>query len=187
MTWSMNEVEALARKAARGAGFGWGHAEDAGRATRWLCQHGLDGSAALARYLDALSGDLACPIRLGAALSDSRPDETKVELGTLAEPLLVLPFVADVARASQTDWVLRSATGWACLGPDGGARMSGELGGPLTLIRDQAQGDVLPPVRRAVVTEAAAQILQRFAARTYAPATEESRLAGAGAGVSDND
>ena len=30
-------------------------------------------------------------------------------------------------------------------------------------------------------------VLTRFASRTYAPATEASRLAGAGAGTSDND
>jgi len=30
-------------------------------------------------------------------------------------------------------------------------------------------------------------VLIRFAARTYAPATEASRLSGAGAGTTDND
>jgi hypothetical protein len=29
--------------------------------------------------------------------------------------------------------------------------------------------------------------LQHFAGKTYAPATDESRLAGAGAGLNDND
>ncbi len=52
MTYSLGEVEAAARKAARGRGFDWGTAAEAGRAARWLEARGMDGCAALARYLD---------------------------------------------------------------------------------------------------------------------------------------
>ena len=31
MNWSLNELDAMARKAARGAGYSWGLAEEAGR------------------------------------------------------------------------------------------------------------------------------------------------------------
>ncbi|MFV0473400.1 MAG: DUF3726 domain-containing protein, partial [Pikeienuella sp.] len=37
---SLNEVETLTLKAARGAGLSWGEAEDAALATRWLARHG---------------------------------------------------------------------------------------------------------------------------------------------------
>ena len=43
---SFNEVAALVTKAARGAGLGWGHAEDLGRAARWLAEHGVAWDAA---------------------------------------------------------------------------------------------------------------------------------------------
>ena len=37
MTWSLNEIESLAKKAARGAGLDWGLAEEAGKTTRcWV-------------------------------------------------------------------------------------------------------------------------------------------------------
>ena len=36
MNVSMNEVESMAKTAARGAGYSWGLAEEAGKATRWL-------------------------------------------------------------------------------------------------------------------------------------------------------
>ena len=38
-----------------------------------------------------------------------------------------------------------------------------------------------------VTAIACINVLERFAKITYAPATEESRLAGAGAGLNDND
>ena len=53
------------------------------------------------------------------------------------------------------------------------------LGGQLTTPR--------PHVTRATPDPVCWDTLNRFAHRTYAPATEESRLLGAGAGLSDND
>ena len=50
------------------------------------------------------------------------------------------------------------------------------------------QIDVATPIRsRAQPAPEAWATLNRLAHRTYAPATEESRLKGAGAGLSDND
>ena len=43
------------------------------------------------------------------------------------------------------------------------------------------------PTARADIPEAIARQLDAFAQRTYAPETETSRLAGAGAGLTDND
>ena len=84
MSYSLNEVEATAKRATRGAGYAWGVSEDAAKATRWLCAHDLDGVAHLARLLDApepnapnsVDGDWTgegalCPLRTGCLLSDS--------------------------------------------------------------------------------------------------------------------
>ncbi|MEO1102920.1 MAG: DUF3726 domain-containing protein, partial [Pseudomonadota bacterium] len=54
--WSLNEVEALARKATRGAGYSWGMAEEAGKATRWTCAAGWPGANALAHLLTQTDG-----------------------------------------------------------------------------------------------------------------------------------
>lgn len=56
MVLSLNEVQVTAKKAARGAGYPWGIAEEAGQAARWLCSHGLDGCAALAGVLARFDG-----------------------------------------------------------------------------------------------------------------------------------
>ena len=66
MTLSLNEVQAQAFKAARGAGYAWGLAEEAGKATRWLCGHGLDGVALLVELLEAAPDPDQCPLTQGA-------------------------------------------------------------------------------------------------------------------------
>ncbi len=92
---SRNQIQHTARKATRGAGLPWGLADDAGYAVRWLCDHGLDGAAALVNWLDEYRergyvatapaqwrgvwrgrGGVTNPLAVGAALSDclARPD-----------------------------------------------------------------------------------------------------------------
>ena len=56
MSFSLNETEALCRKAARGAGYGWGLSEEAGKAVRWMVRFGLPGPALLARHLSRIDG-----------------------------------------------------------------------------------------------------------------------------------
>ncbi len=56
MTFSLNEVEVTSKKATRGAGYSWGLAEEAGKATRWLCAHELNGCGALVALLTKTDG-----------------------------------------------------------------------------------------------------------------------------------
>ena len=89
MSYSLNEIEALSKRAARGAGMAWGMAEESGKAVRWLESHNLPGVTLLAELLtrndhtphgtiapqslegvwSASSGTL-CPLLAGAALND---------------------------------------------------------------------------------------------------------------------
>ncbi|RMH40079.1 MAG: DUF3726 domain-containing protein [Alphaproteobacteria bacterium] len=211
MTFSLGEVEAVARKAARGAGYSWGMAEEAGRAARWLCAAGLDGAGLLAEALAAADGtdpaELApralddwrgpsgrlCPLMAGAALSDAVAfwKETGVTMAGVTVPALVLPFAAMAARASGANVTVRwadvtavtdgralSLCGAANL-PTGPADVSVSAGGAMTA----------PLAARTRATPRAEDwaALNALAARTYAPATEESRMKGAGAGLTDND
>ena len=56
MSWSLNEIEVLARKAARGSGMSWGLAEETGTAVRCLLVNGIDGPGLLAVLLDQFDG-----------------------------------------------------------------------------------------------------------------------------------
>lgn len=191
MRWSLNEVETLARKAVRGAGYSWGQAEDAGAAVRWLEARGWPGTESLSALLDAGAGPGDCPIELGTMLCDRGAPPAPLRVADLSAPLLVLPFRAWCAEACGAH--LRADIGAAefTVGPRGAwadGRTDLPLRGPLQL--GMGQKPEAPPVAvadRSRCDAAAMAALERFAARTYAPATEHSRLAGAGAGLSDTD
>jgi hypothetical protein len=133
VTLSRNETESLCMKAARGSGFSWGMAEEAGFATGWLCAQGIDGAtpllALLTRKLDRSAQTGAprvadgqwhsidhaplCPIQLGAALTDRAatsggPFRQETRLAPVRTPLLLLPFLVRVAQICQKslaiDW-----------------------------------------------------------------------------------
>lgn len=211
MTWSLNEIDALSRKAARGAGYSWGLAEDAGRAVRWLEARKLPGATALAQHLQAVDGqDLAklapdpeswsalagtaCPILAGTMLADGLAGDRSepLLLAKLGTPLLILPFLAVMAEAQGRMVGAEIAGARATLSPDGGLSVSAAVplvaSATVTLRFDATpEGPVVADgLRSACATETIAA-LNAFAHRTYAPATEESRLAGAGAGLTDND
>ena len=235
MNWSLNELEAMARKAARGAGYSWGLAEEAGKATRWLSAAGLPGPASLLQLLAAVdrtdfqvvtprvsaghcsaeAGTL-CPLFTGVALCDGALEFSPPQaltLSNLSVPLLLLPFIGQVFGTSMYGAHDLGSQSHGC---NGFATVRlGWAGVKLTL--DQGvvylEGDAddlscahavratlepvaadwrptaepVPMQSRGTLDERTAAGLDDFAQRTFAPATEASRLAGAGAGLSDND
>lgn len=208
MSYSLNEIEAASKRAARGAGYSWGCAEEAAKATRWLCANGQDGVTILAGLLDrrlAVSADHAptgqegewradgelCPLVAGAYLSDCAHQLAKdaIHMRRVAAPLVILPFAANAARFHKCcvtvdiDGQLAITDGVALSCPDGIPAQAEELtvrtGGELAA-RCRSKSRATPdPDSWARLNE--------YAYRTYAPATDESRRLGAGAGLSDND
>ena len=209
---SRNEVEALCTKAARGAGMGWGHADEAGGAVGWLQARGIDGAAALLAALEAVEGRYVapvvapghwtadgplCPIATGAALCDFRDlpegrlDGAGLTLDPVGRPVILLPFLAVVAR--------HLGTGIAMAWGGGSVRVDaqGHCGGDVRRLASQ-------PVAAVMLTLAATGpdmvfaegpkpcdhgVLARLndlALRTTVPPSDRSR-ADAGAGTGDND
>lgn len=72
MTFALIEVEATAKKAARGAGYACGMAEAAAMAARRLCAHGIDGVAGLAGLLAEINGAELRPLAPGSLSGDGR-------------------------------------------------------------------------------------------------------------------
>lgn len=215
MSFSLNEIASMGKRAARGAGYSWGLAEEAGKAARWLAAHDLPGPELLAELLIRNDGrdyetlvpeidngqwkagsDLLCPLITGAALCDRASEISsggRVELSAVAMPLLLAPFAAGIAeltgtavRLSWADTELTvTAMGIAIKGlPAASARRAEK-------VRCEVVGRAGPvPAAKIAGRTVDAETWTRLAAfahRTYAPATEASRLAGAGAGLSDND
>lgn len=130
---SRGETESLCMKAARGAGFCWGMAEEAGFATGWLAAQGFDATTALLQVLTRRLGQTfalgapipapghwqspgnspLCPIHLGAALTDQAllsggPFDRETRLDPVGMPLLLLPFLVRAAQVRRksvaVDW-----------------------------------------------------------------------------------
>lgn len=120
--YSLNEIEVTARKAARGAGYDWGLADEAGKATRWLSARGLAGAGPLVALLEQSDGrpyrdlkpriegdtwrpprDHLCPLVVGAALSD-RFDALMtgafIRLNAIISPIFLMPFLGSASEAS---------------------------------------------------------------------------------------
>lgn len=216
---SSNELDALSRRAARGAGFAWGLAEEAGKAVRWLAVRRLPSANLVARHLSrsdgavygdhspqidgerwaARSGNL-CPVITGATLSDRARDIVPgkpVVLASVAFPLLLSAFLGRAAKAvGQGFEIFWPGLSIRCR-PDGlsidvsdEAALEVERAADVTV--RAASGDPVgrPMQRHPTSVEVAPEdwaVLKALAARTYVPATEESRMRGAGAGLMDTD
>lgn len=121
MNSSINEAIALARKAAKGAGYSWSMADEVAFAVAWLCRQGVDGTEHLATHLAIMDshgvdsvkltslntpwqGDDngLCSVSAGVALSDianelapcSGEKEISGELLDVITPALLIPFLA---------------------------------------------------------------------------------------------
>ncbi|NOD95071.1 DUF3726 domain-containing protein [Ruegeria sp. HKCCD4884] len=209
MNFSLNEMEATAKRATRGAGYSWGQAEEASKAARWLCVQGLDGAGILSSLLEqGLASDPAahrprqidrlwqgqralCPLSAGPLLSDAAHllKTGPIEMQYVAVPALMLPFARHAARILNEALTIEIdavqfvvSEGWLVAQdslPEAAHEVVVSRGGAPTTLREQQT--------RAYPDPQDWDTLNRFAHRTYAPATEESRLLGAGSGLSDND
>lgn len=212
MTYSLNEIEGLSKRAARGAGRSWGMAEEAAKAVRWLSSFNLQGAEGLHALLTAQQGrptsDLAphtldgiwvapngnlCPLSCGAALCDvaDRFDRKEdIVMTQVGYPTLILPFMASLNLPFCVTWGDVVVTG-----KNGALHITAPQSRLMCALAEQvtctALGDtpdkLIALSKRANVTTAAWDGLTALALRTYAPATESSRILGAGAGNSDND
>lgn len=216
---SANELAALARRGARGAGLAWGLAEEVGRAAHWLALHRLPGIGLLARQLRRIDGvaydallpvmeethwsareGALCPLVTGSALGDCArglaPGQ-RITLTAVDSPLLLAAFLGRAARAAGQSFELRWLGATLRCDP-GGLRI--DTAEPAALAAEQAaevafrvlqgEGDgpvVAPQPGGIEVAPDDWTVLKALAARTYVPATEESRLRGAGAGLKDDD
>ena len=147
-------------------------------AARWLHYYGFDGCHALAEWLENMHDSALCPLRAGARASDGFLGDVELQL---ASALLAVP-----GMAAHGPVVITSSTGQMQASPDGvqGAAPTNDA----QLISLRSTGEIrFDRPQRLFPDPAVWARLNRFASKTYAPATEASRAAGAGAGLTDND
>lgn len=214
MTHSLNEIEALSKRAARGSGLSWGLSEEAAKGTRWLAAFGLPGPELLGDLLElndrraeidvspvslegiwtAPAGRMS-PLIAGASLSDCASRLLalgEIRLQSVSYPLLAVPFLAGAAlRLGQPvsvawDDVAMVTDGYR-LAERGGAAVLAAHTAMMRVSAPAEMPEARAPLMRARVSDQGWARLCRFAQRTLAPATEESRRRGAGAAETDND
>ncbi len=192
MIVSLNEVEVMATKAANGAGRPWGLAQEAGMAAARLEAMGLPGARCLLRLLQTTDGETKlagrCPILEGAHISDLGGEGLPASFDAMLQPLLLAPFLMQPGGDATLSW-----QGCAVDVTSGGVTVRGNSECPATPaeVRIEAGAGSSPSLRPGTgavdIGDEIWEALGRFAHRTYVPATEASRLKGAGAGLTDND
>jgi len=219
--YSLNETASRAKLAAKGAGYSWGMAEEIARAVFWLAERKLPGPEMLLKLLlnfsTAESVKLAipsikdsrfivkdewlCPVATGCALSDmdiAVADKTPIALPNVKCPILLLPFVADIAQMTSSAFALDFNNN--TVSTDGkhvqfsSADITTVEHAELVVFRTAAQtnsefaiADRENKDYRVVIAEPVWAALGNYAHQTYAPSTQSSRATGAGAGLNDND
>jgi hypothetical protein len=215
MIVSRNEIESLALKAARGAGMSWGLAEEASVAAGWLAERAMPWADTLAGVLaqarttsppqiaglaitPSRPGTRLCPIMTGALLSDLGPPTDAMEVRDLLAPLWLAPFLASWTgpnRAVRLAWekvhlsVTQSGTPGASAVPT--AALAAAFGDSVAIALERTDRTQQLRTRRGSsgydVPDDAWRALQELEHKTYVPASAQSRIAGAGAGLLDND
>jgi hypothetical protein len=199
---SLNEVESLALKVGRGAGFAWGLAEDIGRGARALARRGFPWAEALVgltrdagiwhapspqrvegwreRRPEIESAAPLCPVRAAALLIDDpsvlggRP----LRLANVGLPLWIAALLAASGKDLDAEWPEASI-----------ASIDGLLtpAADVTIWPRAAPRAATSLRRRSSADEAVLAALAAIAARVYVPASESSRARGAGGGSVDDE
>jgi len=184
---SLSEIFTTARKAAKGANYSWGLADEVGRATAWLWEHGIDSITPLAALLDHGTPN-SCPVRIGTRLCDTPPNSMQ-SAEYVQSPIFLLFFAAELGKITETTVKLTIGKAVYFATPKSTfVSRSGIVGAvTITCQAGAPSGTRLSPQPRRTAPKTAWERLGYWEHKTYAPASEASRLAGAGAGLSDND
>jgi hypothetical protein len=185
---SMNEVETLAAKTARGAGLAWGLADDVGRAARRMAEAGLDWATATRRLAEGAARAKRDDAAIGAELADVAAEGVLLRRFDICEPALVAALAAaadEPRRIAWADGVIEVRGGRIVRAQGAGLGCPGPVAIVVTPDPAMSSGGVAQ--RRAWCASAALAALEVFIARIYVPASDRSRVSGAGAALDDND
>ena len=205
MTWSGNELRAQVTKAARGLGYDWGRAKYLGESVLRAERNQIPALTTLLHLRGELDPSQSKLHQIHLSIGIDDPVDA-VDLGiALVDRLPILEF------ANETSFHVIGCPlflGLLCYGLTGTERALRIGIGAVDCVVQADRIDVrgVLPLRgqcvivacpnrqgrwdatcRFTVSDADAAILEHYASRVYAPATEASRLAGAGAGLQDND
>lgn len=210
MICSLNEIGATIRKAAVASEYPVGLADSIASSVVWLCARGLDGvgaglDAVAAGIRPVVDNDMSGSVlhvrgvdvgRYGPSLFEliAAADCEQVEIDELDSPLLLIGLAGIVSRATETAFELSTEAGVSLVVSADTVAIPPEFAeGARRLTITAASGaqcDTAPGAQICggiEVDDRRWTAASKLAARTHVPATDESRLRGAGAGLDDND
>ena len=215
MNLSLNEVENLVRKAARGVGLDPGRADDVAAAAAMLASHPVPVCAILHRALSSGVGEpltlaqdgtrAACHATSTAYVGPSaldlliaRPAGFEIALDAVDEPLLMMALAVVASRRYGVGLLVETENGAIAI--EHGRRTDLTSLANARAIQLVLRRSARPAGRKtqphtafasrydpAKVSDTGLAALESLACRTYVPASVSSRLQGAGAGLTDND
>ena len=202
---SLNEIETTVLKAARGAGYGWGLAEEAGAAARWLAQHDLPWAATVDTVL---AENTVCLVGTNTAMSNPLVagtwicDDMAIDSGTPRNLTAVVAplWLAAVVGVGRRGKPVRVSMEWpeAALVTLQGTlqHAAGDLAhpgpAPVCIRTRHPAGEAIVGAKTRShggrhVDETVWRFVMELERRTYVPSSMRSRETGAGAGTSDDD
>ena len=101
--YTLSEIDALCKKAAKGSNYSWGEAEEVGKASRWLSMYGVCGAEIVLNLLRLPKAQMHNPITLGCYIHDTQYDWIQHKhydkhCVDIAYPVFLLPFISSIAR-----------------------------------------------------------------------------------------
>jgi uncharacterized protein DUF3726 len=194
---SLNEAQTLAVRAARGAGFSWGLAEEIGRAARALAVRGepwAEALLALTRLSDSF--DPPSPERAARWQCGKTDQPASAPLCPIRTAMLLIDMGIDLGvaplRLSYVGlpiWLqglLQAGEATAQCAVDYGAANTLSQTADVTISRAGERSEA-PAARRAQVAPDVLAALQPIVQRVYVPESERSRTRGAGGSRVDDE
>ncbi len=206
--YALGELEALCKKACYGAGFAWGEAEEAAKAVAMLCTYELPAVEALVQVLplqksrlrpviegrQIVGSQLLCPIMTSLALADRACDiDAEIwQISALQSPLLTLPILWRAGEFHNKIFHMQSDNWDAYAGKNafvfsGDASVAELESVEISVVKTAPASLAVKRFDSVTVEGDVEKLLLQFFMQTTVPESDESRLQGAGAGLSDND
>ena len=196
---SLYEIETTIKRSSRAEGLSWGVSEEAGKAVRMLEQSEFQGLESFRRLIDLGLNNLnklldldqsntsnLCPIHFGIFFLDQSHNKElhrTYNFKNINEPLLIVPFLSKSAKKNLLYFHLKSQDLNFTISP-GGIYFINENFFPKNLTDFSL---TVSTNRKSKYTQSSWDYLYKLSLDTFVEETEEKKISGAGAGLTDND
>jgi len=196
---SLYEIETTVKRSAKSQGLSWGVSEEIGKAVRVLEQSGLQGLESFKNIIDYGFDNLIkltdinqketsnlCPIHFGIFFQDQshlKEMHQTFEFKSLQEPLISIPFLIKAAKKNLIYFHIHSNNLKISITPS--EMTSIDQNKIPNLINNFSMH--VTPQRQSQYSDKTWEGLYQLSLETFVEETEEKKLSGAGAGLSDND